>query len=70
MQKKDGFCIFPDNFPHILERLLATTYHELLREVSKHGIFSGPYFPVFSLNTGKYGQEKNSVFGHFSRIEF
>ena len=25
---------------------------------SKYGVFSGPYFPVFGLNTGKYGPEK------------
>ena len=42
-------------------------------------IFSGPYFPVFGLSTGKCGPNKtlslvlkiltrkNSVFGHFSR---
>ena len=48
-------------------------------KVSKNGIFSGPYFPVFGLNTeiygvnlyiqSKYGKmqtRKNSVFGHFS----
>ena len=34
--------------------------------MSKYGVLSGPYFPVFSPNAGKYGQEKNSVFGHFS----
>ena len=28
--------------------------------------FSGPYFPLFSPNTGKYGPE-NSVFRHFLR---
>ena len=28
-----------------------------LSEVSKYGITSGPYFPVFSPNTGKYGRE-------------
>ena len=28
--------------------------------------FSGPYFPVFRLNTGNTDQ-KNSEFGHFSR---
>ena len=27
------------------------------RKVSKYGVFSGPYFPVFGLNTGKYGPE-------------
>ena len=32
----------------------------------KYGFFSGPYFPVFGLNTGKHGPE-NSAFGHFSR---
>ena len=26
--------------------------------VSKYGVFSGPHFPVFSPNTGKYGPEK------------
>ena len=44
--------------------------------------FSGPYFPVFGLNTEIYGvnlriqseyrkirTKKNSVFGHFSRSE-
>ena len=27
-------------------------------KVSKYGVFSGPYFPVFSLNSGKYGPGK------------
>ena len=35
--------------------------------MSKYGVFSCPYFPVFELYTGKYGPEKNSIFGHFSR---
>ena len=26
--------------------------------MSKYGVFSGPYFLVFELNTGKYGPEK------------
>ena len=25
--------------------------------MSKYGVISGPYFPVFGLNTGKSGQE-------------
>ena len=29
-----------------------------VRKVSKYEVFSGPYFPVFSPNTGKYGPEK------------
>ena len=29
-----------------------------LSKVSKYEVISGPYFPVFSLNTGKYGPEK------------
>ena len=55
-----------ENFPLEIESMLflyrpniiKLPYHPL-REVSKYGAFSGPYFPVF-------GQEKNSVFGHFS----
>ena len=27
-------------------------------KVSIHGVFSGPYFPILGLNTGKYGPEK------------
>ena len=27
-------------------------------KVSKYGVLSGPYFPVFGLNTGNYGPEK------------
>ena len=27
-------------------------------KVSKYGVFSGPYFPVFRLNTEKYGTGK------------
>ena len=50
--------------------------------MSKCGVFSSPYFPVFGLNKeiygvnlriqskhGKDGPEKNSVFRHFSRSE-
>ena len=50
------------------------------RKVSKYGVFSGPYIPVFELNTERYvvslgiqcecGQirtRENSVLGHFSR---
>ena len=49
-------------------------------KVSKYGVFSGPYFPVFGLNTEIYSvnlriqskyrklrTRKNSIFGHFSR---
>ena len=52
-------------------------------KVSKFGVFSGPYFPVFGLNAeiyfvnlriqSKYGKirtRKNSVFEHVSRSDF
>ena len=52
-------------------------------KVSKYGVISGPYFPVFGLNTGIYSVNRriqsehrkvetrnNSVFGHFSRSVF
>ena len=28
------------------------------QKMSKYGVFSGPYFAIFGLNTGKYGPEK------------
>ena len=38
------------------------------QKMSKYGVISGPYFPVFRLNTEKYGPEiTHSVFGYFSR---
>ena len=35
-------------------------YYKMLHcvKVSKYEVFSGPYFPVFSPNTGKSGPEK------------
>ena len=39
-------------------------------KVSKYGIFSGPYFPVFGLNAeiygGKYGPEKTPIWTLFT----
>ena len=32
----------------------ATLVHALCGKVSKYGVFSGPYFPVFGLNTKIY----------------
>ena len=49
-------------------------------KASKYGVFFGPYFPAFGLNTERYGvslpihsecgkilTRENSVFGHFSK---
>ena len=51
-------------------------------KVSKYGVFSGPYFPAFGLNTerffvsfriqsecGKIRTRKNYIFGYFSRSD-
>ena len=50
--------------------------------MSKYGIFSGPYFPVFGLNAEIYGKSpysvgiqentarKISVFEHFPRSDY
>ena len=37
-------------------------------KVFKYGVFSGPYFPVFGLNTGKYGPEKTSYLDTFHAV--
>ena len=36
--------------------------------MSKYGVFSGPYFPVFSPNTGKYGPEKTPYLDTFHAV--
>ena len=60
-------------------------YHTsiVLREVSKYGVFSGPYFPAFALNrrdadylsvfspnAGKYGPEKAPYLDTFHAMLF
>ena len=52
------------------------------KKMSKYGVISGPYFPVFGLNTEIYSitlrnqseyrkirTRSNSVFGHFSHSD-
>ena len=36
--------------------------------MSKYGVFSGPYFPVFGLNTGIYGPEKIQYLDTFHAV--
>ena len=36
--------------------------------MSKYGVISGPYFPVFSPNTGKYGPEITPYLGTFHAV--
>ena len=38
-------------------------------KVSKYGVFTGPYFPAFGLNTGKYGLEKTPNLNTFHAVE-
>ena len=40
------------------------------RPVSKYGVFSGSYFPVFSPNTGKHGPEKTPYLDTFHAVGF
>ena len=37
-------------------------------KVSKYGVFFGPYFPVFGLNTGKYRAEKSPYLDTFHAV--
>ena len=37
-------------------------------KVSKYEVISGPYFPVFGLNTGKYGPEITSYLDTFHAV--
>ena len=72
--------IFDRNLSEI--RNLETLEQRItLREVSKYGVFSGPYFPAFGLNTegysvsfhiqsecGKYGPEKTPYLDNFQAV--
>ena len=37
--------------------------------MSKYGVFSGPHFPAFGLNTGKYGLEKTPYLKTFHAVQ-
>ena len=37
--------------------------------MSKYGVISGPYFPVFGLNTGKYGPERTPYLNTFHAVK-
>ena len=37
--------------------------------MSKYEVFYGPYFPVFSPNTGKYGLEKTPYLDTFHGLD-
>ena len=72
-------CKISSNKIIIGSNKMITNTTPLREKCQNTGLFSGPYFPafglneersslsVFSPNVGKYGPEKNSVFGHFSR---
>ena len=38
-------------------------------KVPKYGVFSGPYFPVFGLNTGKYEPENTSYLDTLHEVQ-
>ena len=40
-----------------------------VQSVQKYGVFSDPYFPVFGLNTGKYGPEKTPYLDTFHAVK-
>ena len=39
-------------------------------KMSKYGVFSGPYFPVFGLNTEKYGPDKTQYLDTFHAVSY
>ena len=37
--------------------------------MSGYRVFSGPYFPVFGMNTGKYGEQKTPYLDTFHTVK-
>ena len=75
--KMNIYCLVLRVFSFFLIWVITTAWKK-----SKYGDFSGPYFPVFGLNTEIYlvnlriqpvyrkqGPEENSIFAHFLRSE-
>ena len=58
--------ILQQNIPKSSYFLPCDTYTAL--KLSKYGVISGPYFPVFGLNTGKYGPEITPYLDNFHTV--
>ena len=56
-QKTQHFVVLKFSLAGILMRRFRAYMKSVLRQVSKYGVFSGTYFPVFSPNTRKYKPE-------------
>ena len=48
--------------------LFECAFSLTVSKVSKNGVFSAPYFPAFSPNTGKYGPEKTPNLDTFHAV--
>ena len=68
MQCHSAIKKWPSLFTYCFYRSNPYIQRWLVWKVSKYGVSSGPYFPVFRTNTGKY-EPKNSVFGHAINFE-
>ena len=57
------FLLLPSIYATFGSSAFSTTWNGF-----KHGVFSGPYFPVSSPNTGKYRPEKTSYLDPFHAV--
>ena len=56
-------------FAHNLVKIFMLPLTITARKVSKYGVNSRPFFPVFSPNTGKYGPEITPYLGTFHAVD-
>ena len=58
----------PSKITGCLQQTLLYFTRTRFTKVSRYGVISGPYFPVFTLNTGKYGPEITPYFDTFHTV--
>ena len=61
---KSGFLL---QFSITISNIYLTNIFTVLK-VSKYEVFFGRYFPVFRLNTGRYGPEKTQYLDTFQTV--
>ena len=66
---KKVFLEISQNSQEITKVPRTPFFTEHLRWLLLYGISSGPYFPVFSPNTGKYGPEKTPYLDIFHELQ-
>ena len=65
-----SYAVLKKNHKKVNSYLIFPNSKALRENCPNKELFSRPYFPVFGLNTGKYGPEKTPYLDNFHAVTF